>query len=137
MEIAAFVVSIVSVVIAGLGLIVSIVVNYKSAKLSNEAQALELRKLIVDANNSILELGKSNDRLAKARIAANIEKLLNAYEVICYIQRKKIKSEEFRIMYGNEMKQITDTEVVRKRLNINDKAYPYIKEALKVLRSSQ
>lgn len=136
METAAFVVSIVSAFIAGLGLIVSIVVNYKSAKLSNEAQALELRKLIVDANNSILELGKSNDRLAKARIAANIEKLLNAYEVICYVQRKKIMGEEFRIMYGNEMKQITDNEVIRKRLDIDSKAYPYIKEALKILRSS-
>ena len=135
METAAFAVSIISVVIAGLGLIVSVVVNYKSAKLSSEAQALELRKLIVDANDSILELGKVNDKLAKARIAANIEKLLNAYEVICYIQRKRIKSEEFRIMYGNEMKQITETETVQKRLNINDGVYPYIKNALKILQS--
>ena len=90
METAAFAVSIISVVIAGLGLIVSVIVNYKSTKLSNETQALELRKLIVDANDSILELGKSNDKLSKARIAANIEKLLNAYDVICYIQQKKI-----------------------------------------------
>lgn len=136
METAAFIVSIISVAIAGLGLIVSVIVNYKSAKLSNEAQVLELRRLIVDANDSILELGKTNDKLAKARIAANIEKLLNAYEVICYIQRKKIESEEFRIMYGNEMKQITDTEAVRKRLNINSNAYPYIKKALGILQSS-
>lgn len=136
METAAFVVSIISVVIAGLGLAVSVVVNYKSVKLSNETQVLELRKLIVDANDSILGLGKSSDKLSKARIVANIEKLLNAYEVICYIQRKKIRSEEFRIMYGNEMKQITDNEVIRERLNIEDKAYPYVKEALKILQSN-
>lgn len=133
METAAFAVSIISVVIAGLGLIVSVIVNYKSTKLSNETQALELRKLIVDANDSILELGKSNDKLSKARIAANIEKLLNAYEVICYIQRKKIKGEKFRIMYGNEMKQIADNEAIRKRLDSNSRAYPYIKRALKIL----
>lgn len=112
---------------------VSVIVNYKSTKLSNETQALELRKLIVDANDSILELGKSNDKLSKARIAANIEKLLNAYEVICYIQRKKIKGEKFRIMYGNEMKQIADNEAIRKRLDSNSRAYPYIKRALKIL----
>lgn len=133
METAAFAVSIISVVIAGLGLMVSVIVNYKSTKLSNETQALELRKLIVDANDSILELGKSNDKLSKARIAANIEKLLNAYEVICYIQRKKIKGEKFRIMYGNEMKQIADNEAIRKRLDSNSRAYPYIKRALKIL----
>lgn len=133
METAAFAVSIISVVIAGLGLIVSVIVNYKSTKLSNETQSLELRKLIVDANDSIIELGKSNDKLSKARIAANIEKLLNAYEVICYVQRKKIMGEEFRIMYGNEMKQIADNEAIRKQLDSNSRAYPYIKRALKIL----
>ncbi len=126
MEIASFVVAVIS-------LVISIIINYKSAKLDSETQALELRKLIIDANDSILELKKSNEKLSKARMKANIEKLLNAYKAICYIRRKKIRSEEFRVLYGNEMVQIVSNDTIAEKLNSEDKSYPYIKKALKIL----
>lgn len=128
------IISMASVVITGFSLIVSIIVGYMTAKLNSETQSLKLRKMIVDANDTILASERLDDELSRTRFNAEIEKLLNAYEIICYMQRRKINSEQFRILYGNEMKQIIDNEIVHKRLNDKHEAYPHIKRALKILR---
>lgn len=131
------VMSIVSVFVAILSLVTTIIANIVSAKLNNEARLLELRKLIIDANDSILSLGGADDDLIEEQRRVKIEKLLNAYEVICYLKRKKISKEWFVVLYGNEMIQVLEAKPIKEELYRDWRAYPYIKRALMVLRMSK
>lgn len=124
-----------TIFISAASLIITILVNYFASKLNREAQALELRKLVVDANDSLLSLEKVNDDASKKKLYVVIEKMLNAYEVICYIERRRIFRERFHVLFGYEMKQIiTEQNLVGEYLNTHSGSYKYINRAIAIMK---
>lgn len=80
--------------------------NRKTAELNNKMAELKYRQLIIDANSTFIDLSQNTSGSGVITVNFALEQLLNAYEVICYLKRDEIDTEDFRALYGNEMLEI-------------------------------
>lgn len=107
--------------------------NRKTAELNNKMAELKYRQLIIDANSTFIELSQNTSGSGIIAVNFALEQLLNAYEVICYLKRDEIDSEDFRALYGNEMLDILKSTSSEKIIKANERDYKYIRKAVKIL----
>lgn len=110
--------------------------NRKTAELNNKVAELKYRQLIIDANNTFIDLSQNTSGSGVIAVNCALEQLLNAYEVICYLKRDEIDTEDFRALYGNEMMEIIKSTSSEKKIKNNGRGYRYIKRAVKILKNN-
>lgn len=107
--------------------------NRKTAELNNKMAELKYRQLIIDANSTFIDLSQNTSGSGVIAVNFALEQLLNAYEVICYLKRDEIDTEDFRALYGNEMLEILKSTSSEKRIKEDKYDYKYIRKAVKIL----
>lgn len=107
--------------------------NRKTAELNNKMAELKYRQLIIDANSTFIDLSQNTSGSGMIAVNFALEQLLNAYEVICYLKRDEIDTEDFRALYGNEMLEILKSTSSEKKIKENERDYRYIRKAVKIL----
>lgn len=107
--------------------------NRKTAEINSKMSELKYRQLIIDANNTFIKLSQNNSVSGIAAINSAKEQLLNAYEVICYLKRNEILSEDFRALYGNEMLKIINSSSFRQIIDNGKDDFKYIRKARALL----
>lgn len=107
--------------------------NRKTAELNNKMAELKYRQLIIDANSTFIDLGQNTSGSGMIAVNFALEQLPNAYEVICYLKRDEIDTEDFRALYGNEMLEILKSTSSEKKIKENERDYRYIRKAVKIL----
>lgn len=107
--------------------------NRRTAELNNKMAELKYRQLIIDANSTFIELSQNTSGSGIIAVNFALEQLLNAYEVICYLKRDEIDSEDFRALYGSEMLDILKSTSSEKKIKANERDYKYIRKAVKIL----
>ena len=107
--------------------------NRRTAELNNKMAELKYRQLIIDANSTFIDLSQNTSGSGVIAVNFALEQLLNAYEVICYLKRDEIDSEDFRALYGNEMLDILKSTSSEKKIKANERDYKYIRNAVKIL----
>lgn len=107
--------------------------NRKTAELNNKMAELKYRQLIIDANSTFIDLSQNTSGSGVIAVNFALEQLLNAYEVICYLKRDEIDTEDFKSLYGNEMMEIIKSTSSEKKIKKNKNDYKYIKRAVKIL----
>ncbi|MBQ8992201.1 hypothetical protein IJ090_02085 [Candidatus Saccharibacteria bacterium] len=107
--------------------------NRKTAELNNKMAELKYRQLIIDANSTFIDLSQNTSGSGVIAVNFALEQLLNAYEVICYLKRDEIDTEDFRALYGNEMLEILKSASSEKRIKEDKYDYKYIRKAVKIL----
>lgn len=105
----------------------------KTAELNNKMAELKYRQLIIDANNTFITLSQNISGSSVPARDSAIEQLLNAYEVICYLKREEILTEEFMTLYGNEMLQVINSSQFKQKIAKSDTDFKYIKNAKNLL----
>lgn len=110
--------------------------NRKTAELNSKMAELKYRQLIINANNTFIDLSQNTSGSGDVAVNFALEQLLNAYEVICYLKRDEIDTEDFRALYGNEMLEILKSTSSEKRIEEDKCDYKYIRKAVKILEKS-
>lgn len=110
--------------------------NRKTAELNSKMAELKYRQLIINANNTFIDLRQNTSGSGEVAVNFALEQLLNAYEVICYLKRDEIDTEDFRALYGNEMLEILKSTSSEKRIEEDKCDYKYIRKAVKILEKS-
>ena len=108
--------------------------NRKTAELNNKMAELKYRQLIIDANSTFIDLSQNTSGSGVIAVNFALEQLLNAYEVICYLKRDEIDTEDFKALYGNEMLEILKSTSSEKRIEKDKRDYKYIRKAVKILK---
>lgn len=111
--------------------------NRKTAELNNKMAELKYRQLIIDANSTFIDLSQNTSGSGVIAVNFALEQLLNAYEVICYLKRDEIDTEDFRALYGNEMLEILKSTSSEKRIKEDERDYKYIRRAVKILEKTK
>jgi len=111
--------------------------NRKTAELNNKMAELKYRQLIIDANSTFIDLSQNTSGSGIIAVNFALEQLLNAYEVICYLKRDEIQTEDFKTLYGNEMLEVIKNTSSEKRINDDKKDYKYIRRAVKILEKTK
>ena len=107
--------------------------NRRTAELNNKMAELKYRQLIIDANSTFIDLSQNTSGSGVIAVNFALEQLLNAYEVICYLKRDEIDTEDFRALYGNEMLEILESTSSKERIKKDAHNYKYIRNAVKIL----
>ena len=111
--------------------------NRKTAELNNKMAELKYRQLIIDANSTFIDLSQNTSGSGVIAVNFALKQLLNAYEVICYLKRDEIDTEDFRALYGNEMLEILKSTSSEKRIKEDERDYKYIRRAVKILEKTK
>ena len=111
--------------------------NRQTAELNNKMAELKYRQLIIDANSTFIDLSQNTSGSGVIAVNFALEQLLNAYEVICYLKRDEIDTEDFRALYGNEMLEILKSTSSEKRIKEDERDYKYIRRAVKILEKTK